>query len=178
MKRRRVGAVLAAASITVAFAVAACGKKTEQGTSGTPSDLDTLAFAPESVQVRADVDSGNAQLLQAWKSGSGDLFANVFVEDGILVRGGGMIQGRDSITAVMGRTFSETRMRRGSITTLRLQVAGDIARETGNYVFELVPVRGGRAEVDSGTYEKTWKFTSGQWKLVRDVAIRAGRATS
>ena len=172
MNRRRIGAVFAVALLGGAVLVAACSKSSkDKSAEETPSDLDTLAFKPESTQVRADVDAGNAQLIQAWKSGSGDLFANVFTEDGTMIRGGGrVIRSRDSITAVMGRAFSNVRLRHGVITTLGLEVSGDSVHETGKYHYELVPISGGGVDIDSGRYDRVWKYESGQWKLWRDVA--------
>jgi uncharacterized protein (TIGR02246 family) len=171
MDRRRISAGFVVACLSVGFVVAACSKSSQDRSGGIPSDLDTLAFAPESVQVRADVDSGNAQLIQAWRTGSGDLFANAYTEDGTMIRGGGrVIQSRDSITALMGRAFSNVRLRRGVITTLRLEVKGDSVHEIGRYHYELVPISGGKVDIDSGRYDRVWRYESGQWKIWRDVA--------
>jgi uncharacterized protein (TIGR02246 family) len=153
--------------------IAACGKRSD-GTKGAsiPSDLDSMAFEPESARVRADIDSGNAQFLQAWRTGSADLFANTFAEDGAqLLQGGRHVLGRDSIAAHMNRVFSKIRMRRGSITTLDLNIVGDRAYERGKYVFETVPVKGGKAEIDSGHFVEIWKYEQGQWKMWRDIGV-------
>jgi len=172
----RLRAVLVTAALASALALAACGKRTEgDKTSGVPSDLDSMMFKPESAQVRADVDSGNAQFLRAWKTGSGDLMANAFTEDGtLLVEGGPAIQGRDSITAVMGRLFSQRRMVNGTITTQSLRIDGDQAIERGRYVFGIAPVRGGRPVIRSGEYETVWKYESGQWKRWRGIGVPQG----
>jgi uncharacterized protein (TIGR02246 family) len=131
-----------------------------------------MAFMPESAQVRSDVDSGNAQFLQAWKTGSGDLFANAFAEDGaMLLDGGRHVLGRDSIAAYMSRIFSQRRMRRGTITTQDLHVLGDRAYERGKYVFEIAPVSGGKAEIDSGHFVEIWKYEQGQWRMWRDIGV-------
>jgi uncharacterized protein (TIGR02246 family) len=160
------------ACMVCVVAVAACGKRSgeEKTSERIPSDLDSMAFKPESARVRADVDSGNSQLIQAWKSGSGDLFANAFTEQGVmLLPNGTAVLGRDSITALMGRVFSGRRMRRGSITTQDLRVVGDSALERGTYVFEIAPVKGGRAQTDSGAYETLWRYEQGQWKIAREL---------
>lgn len=157
------------------LALAACSKRSEEsGKANVPSDLDSLAFQPDSVRVRADVDSGNAQYLQAWKVGSADLLAKCFAEDGgaLSRKDGSVLSGRDSITVFMGRVFSRLRMRRGTITTQAIRLDGDHAYETGQYLFEIGPVRGGAATVDSGAYTQVWKYESGQWKMLRNETPR------
>lgn len=159
------------AALLVAVLAAACGKRSGEQRA-IPSDLDSLAFAPESTQVRADIDSMNSQFLQAWKTGAADLFAKCFAEDGaMLLEGGRVVQGQDSITAYMGRLFSRVRMHRGAITTQNLHIVGNRAYETGKYVFEVAPVSGGKAEVDSGHFVELWKYESGQWKMWRDIGV-------
>ena len=188
------------ACLLAALVLSACGKKTEnrstqneplqitdslagtpggagrpQGSASIPTDLDSMAFRPKLEQVRADIDSGNAQYIQAWKVGSADLFANVFAKEGTLMRrDGNLLQGRGRITAVMGGVFSKIRMRQGKITTRSLRVVGDRAYETGTYLFETVPVRGGPASVDSGPFVQVWKYESGQWKMWRNDARPRG----
>ena len=49
---------------------------------------------------------------------------------------------------------------------------GDRAYERGKYVFETVPVKGGKAEIDSGHFVEIWKYEQGQWKMWRDIACR------
>jgi uncharacterized protein (TIGR02246 family) len=161
---------LAVALLFGALAISACGRRSEEsGAARVPSDMDSLAFHPESVQVRADVDSGNAQYLQAWRVGSADLLAGCFTHDGILTRQDGTaLQGRDSITAYMGRVFTRLRMQRGTITTQAIRIDGDHAYETGTYRFEIVPIRGGAASIDSGQFAQVWKYESGQWKMLRN----------
>ncbi|HYJ34322.1 MAG TPA: nuclear transport factor 2 family protein [Candidatus Binatia bacterium] len=145
------------------------------GSPGIPTDLDSLAFRPKLEQVRADIDSGNAQYIQAWKVGSADLFANVFAKEGTLMRRDGkLLQGRERITSVMGNVFSKIRMRQGSIITRTLRVEGDRAYETGTYRFETVPVRGGPSSIDSGQFVQVWKYESGQWKMWRNDARPRG----
>lgn len=157
------------------FAVSACGRRSEDGAARVPSDMDSLAFHPESVQVRADVDSGNSQYIEAWKIGSADLLAKCFSEDGALSRrDGSTLVGQDSITAVMGRVFALYRLRSGEIATQALRIQGDRAYETGRYRFEVVPVRGGAAAVDSGPYSQIWKYESGQWKMWRNDGTPRG----
>ena len=108
---RRVRAGLAVAGLLCALALSACGSRSNGGGSGSarvPADLDSMAFHPESAQVRADIDSGNAQYIQAWKLGSADLFAKIFAIDGELTRRDGTrLHGRDTITAYMGNVFAQ-----------------------------------------------------------------------
>jgi uncharacterized protein (TIGR02246 family) len=188
------------ACLLAALVLSACGKKAEnqsaqneplqitdslagtpgrggrpQGSASIPTDLDSMAFRPKLEQVRADIDSGNAQYIQAWKVGSADLFANVFAKEGTLMRRDGkLLHGRDRITAVMGNVFSKIRMRQGTIMTRSLRVVGDRAYETGTYLFETVPVRGGPSSVDSGSFVQIWKYESGQWKMWRNDARPRG----
>ena len=62
-------------------------------------------------------------------------------------------------------------MQRGTITTQNLHIVGNRAYETGKYVFEVAPVSGGKAEVDSGHFVELWKYESGQWKMWRDIGV-------
>jgi len=165
---------LAVAGLLAVLVVGACSRGSDpRGAQRPPSDLDSLAFHPESAQVRADIDSGNAQFLQAWKVGSADLFAQTFAEKGALtLKDGRVVQGQDSITALMGRVFAEKRMRHGTITTQAIRVDGDRAIETGRFLFEFVPVHGGGASRDSGAYAQEWKYEGGQWKMWRNSSAR------
>lgn len=192
---RTIRGVLFVAALLTVLTVPACGRRSEPKASGDgspqivdnapapapkgppsiPTDMDSLAFRPKLEQVRADIDSGNAQYIQAWKLGSADLFARVFAQKGMLMRRDGrVLEGRDAITSVMGNVFSKIRMRRGTITTASLRVEGDRAYEKGTYLFETVPVRGGPASVDSGPYVQVWKYESGQWKMWRNDARPRG----
>lgn len=168
---RRVRGGLVVAGLLCALALAACGRNggSGSGSARVPADLDSLAFHPESTQVRADIDSGNAQYIQAWKLGSADLFAKIFAIDGELTRRDGTrLHGRDTITAYMGNVFTQWRMRHGTITTRELRVDGDRAYESGTYLFEMVPVKGGAARVDSGQFAQVWKYNEGQWRMWRN----------
>lgn len=172
---RKVHAGLVAIGLLAVLATGACGRRSGDDQAKVPSDMDSLAFEPDSVQVRADVDSGNAQYLQAWRVGSADLLAKAFAEDGALSRkDGSTLVGQDSITAVMGRVFGRYRLRDGEITTQALRIQGDRAYETGRYRFEVVPVAGGAAAVDSGPYSQIWKYEAGQWKMWRNDGTPRG----
>lgn len=173
---RKVNGGFVVVGLLCVFAIAACGRRSgDQQDARVPSDLDSLAFRPDSVQVRADVDSGNARYLEAWRVGSADLLAQLFAEDGALSRKDGTtLVGQDSITAVMGRVFSRYRLRNGAITTLALRIEGNRAYETGRYRLELVPVAGGGAAVDSGPYSQIWKYEGGQWKMWRNDGTPRG----
>ena len=167
---------LVAVSLLCVLAIAACGRRSGEEQGGrVPSDMDSLALQPDSVQVRADVDSGNAQYLEAWRIGSADLLAKAFAHDGALSRKDGTtLVGQDSITAVMGRVFSRYRLRDGAILTQSIRIQGDRAYETGRYRFEVVPVSGGAAAVDSGPYSQIWTYEAGQWKMWRNDGTPRG----
>jgi len=128
--------------------------------------------SPDSIDVRKQVDEGNATFVKAWQTGDAALFASCFAEDGATLHPGGhQVLGKEEILNHMTNVFSKVRMTEGTITTVDLFVLGDIAYETGKWKFAIGAV-GQAAEPDSGYYVEVWKRVGkGQWKMWRDIGV-------
>lgn len=125
----------------------------------------------DSVEVRRQIDAGNAAFVKAWMTGDANLFASCFAVDGALFRGGGeVVSGRDAIRARMKGVFDRYCMTEGTITTTGMWVMGDTAFETGRWNFAIGPV-GESAAPDSGHFVEIWKLDGQKWSMWRDIGV-------
>ena len=136
------------------------------------ADATAPAAPADSVEVRRQVDAGNAAFVKAWLTGDAGLFASCFAEDGATLQPGGrLVHGREKIHERMKGVYSRVRMTEGTITTVDLFILGDTAYETGKWKFAIGPI-GALAEPDSGHFVEVWKRTAkGEWKMWRDIGV-------
>jgi uncharacterized protein (TIGR02246 family) len=128
-----------------------------------PADLET---------VRKAIDAGNAEWIEAFRSGDADRLAHIFDKSGCMLCSGGRIaRGPDDIRSVINPTmeaFGPTEM---TIETEDIWVSGDIAYETGRYSYAFTPANGEPTTL-SGRYVVRWKRQRDDtWKIDMDLGL-------
>lgn len=133
----------------------------------------TLIYAvDDSTEARRQIESGNAKLLEAWKTGNAQLFASLYALDGALLEPGKPpVTGRDAILQRMEGIFARDRMAEGSIAIEDVFVLGEHAYATGTWKFAIGPI-GKRAKSRSGRFVDIWvREGVGRWMKWRDVGV-------
>ena len=152
--------IMAIASLAMAFLAGACAP--EAPPAAPPPDPDVLMEADRAFD--AAVAAGGSEAWASW-----------FATDGRMVQPGlGLIQGRDSIRAVMAGLDDPATSLRWSPDHADIAASGDLGWTTGTYVSEGVgpdgaPVRG------EGRYVSIWRLQpDGSWKVAIDLGNPTG----
>jgi len=137
----------------LALAAAAPGRLCAQSTSERPAPQSSLELPPELSRVLRDYE-------QYWSKGQADELAALFVEDGLIVRRGSWIRGRDGIREAYRNTSGPLRLR-----AIEYATGGDVGFIVGAYGY------GGDTFVeDTGVFVLTLKRqSSGVWLIVSDL---------
>jgi uncharacterized protein (TIGR02246 family) len=116
------------------------------------------AASPAAVaKVRAIIEQGNAQWVEAWAKGDPSMTASLFAEDGVQLAGKGkLVKGRQAIferqkAAMAGADFGV----KVTVTTVDVWLDGDVAYETGKYKYEYTEK--GKPAIEEGRYVTMWK---------------------
>jgi uncharacterized protein (TIGR02246 family) len=123
-------------------------------------------------EARKAIDRGNAQWVDAWDKADASLIAQLFAEDGILLRRNGkFFKGPQQILERM-KTALEGAGKgvKATVTTVDLWLDGDTAYETGTYSYKYQ--ENGKPVNEEGRYVTIWKRQSdGSWKIVMDMGV-------
>jgi ketosteroid isomerase-like protein len=134
------------------------------------SSPDKPPAGSDSASVRAGIDTGNTNLIDALIAGNSDLLAACYAQDAaIVLPNGGFVAGRDSIRALARRTLTHIHVTTGKMRTVSVRVIDDQAYETGQWAFNAGPI-GGSPQTMTGSYVNIWKNERGAWKLWRAIA--------
>ena len=183
--RREVSFVFAAlvcawvvvAVTTVLLGPSGCSRRPEAGSPTIDTANPNKAPAgSDSASVRAGIDTGNTNMVDALIAGNGDLFAACFASDGaILLPNGGFVSGRDSIRALAQRSLTHVHVTTGKVRTVNVRLLDDQVYETGQWAFNGGPI-GVSPLTQTGAYVNIWKNEGGAWKLWRAIAAPPGVA--
>ena len=144
-------------------ACAACAPKAE-----TP-EATAARLQRESADAKRIIDSLNLEFEGHFNQGHGEQVAAQYTEDGELqVVGSPLLKGRQAIAeAVTGLGQMKAAIK---TTATRVDAAGDLAIERGEYTMSLVPPGAPTAVSESGIYLIHWHRVGGTWLRVSDVA--------
>lgn len=128
--------------------------------------------APEA-DVRAAVAAANAEYARALVAGDARAMAAVFTEDGELIpaRQRGFVSGRAEIEAYNARHLGSRRYLDVVITTVHLEVSGDVAWEAGTS--RVTVQQGEHAPVTvTGRYLAVWRRDpDGAWRIRAELPV-------
>ena len=125
----------------------------------------TQQVTEDAADVRAAVDAGNRQFMDAFARGDAARIATLYADDAQLFPPGNLpVQGRADIEALW-RGVLALPVKEMHLTTVEFTVHGGDAFELGRY--SLVGNDG--RELDAGKYIVLWKKTAAGWKLNRDM---------
>ena len=115
--------------------------------------------------IRAQIESANAQIASAFKRGDATALANFYTSEAqLLPANSDFVRGAAAI-----RTFWQSAIDTGltgaSLETIDVEGHGDTAIEIGRYRL----LAAGDVVADQGKYIVVWKNDNGAWKLHRDI---------
>lgn len=129
--------------------------------------------ASDAGQVRAAIEATNAQFAAALMKGDAAALAGLFAEDGEVIppAAKGFVRGRAALQDYYAGRLEAARFLEVTITTLAVEVSGDLAWETGTN--RLVVQAGDAAPtVRTGRYLVAWKRgPDGRWRYRVDAVI-------
>ena len=122
--------------------------------------------------VRAAIDRGNAEYIQALAKSDAEAFASVYAPDGArMAPQGELIRGHAAIADGTRKLLQGTGPIDATIGTEDLWVVNDIAYETGKWQYKFTPVKK-PTQVLGGRYMTIWKKQpNGHWRIVADMSI-------
>lgn len=124
-------------------------------------------------ELRAAIAAANAEFARALVAGDAGAMAAVFTDDGELIPAmqRGFVSGRREIEAYHARRLQGRRYLEAIITTVHLEVSGDVAWETGT---SRVTIRQGESApvAVTGRYLAVWKRgRDGRWRIRADLPV-------
>jgi uncharacterized protein (TIGR02246 family) len=127
-------------------------------------------------EVRDAVDEVNTAYVSALLAGNPKQLSECFTENGaILLPGGRVIQGRDSIFTAARPLFLTHRVFDGMMSTSELFIIDENAFEIGRWRGSVGRPDGASGMPDSGQYVRIWKRDDErEWKIWRDM-VRTGQ---
>jgi uncharacterized protein (TIGR02246 family) len=124
-----------------------------------------------SVDISQDIKQVEAAGQRIWSALSRNDTAGLlaeYAEDSIIFPPNApMVVGKPAVAKVLGELFGAIAFRDVVGTVTDVRVSGDLAIETGQYTWTLVPP-GGAPMPDKGKYVHVWARTpDGTWKVIR-----------
>jgi len=136
------------------------------------ADSAALAAADPAV-VRQAIDAANAKGADALNKGDTESFIALYSPDAIVMMPNAPAwRGTDAIRTGFQGMMTQYTPSGVAFTTDDVQVAGDVAVETGHFAMTLTPKTGkAKPMSDKGKYIVVWqKQADGSWKIVRDIS--------
>lgn len=152
--------------------VAACTAKKEAppSTDTVAAGASAIAPATDEGAVRRAIDSSNARFLDAMKRGDAATAAANYADDAVVMMPNEAAwRGTDAVKKGFAGFLSQMSVKDAKASSQDVMVNGDLAIETGQYEWTVVP-KGGKEMKDKGKYLTVWKRQAdGSWKIVRDI---------
>jgi ketosteroid isomerase-like protein len=130
--------------------------------------------APEKVgrtALRAAVDSAATRLLTALRTNSSDSLMVLMAEDVVLMPPNEpVLKGKAAVRAWYDGLMTQLRTSDLTITDREVLIGGEWATELATFEWALVPVAGGPAAIDRGSYVQVWhREPDGRWLFAREL---------
>jgi ketosteroid isomerase-like protein len=130
--------------------------------------------APEQVDhtaLRAGVDSAASRLLGALRTNSSDSLMALMAEDVVLMPPNEpVLKGRAAVRAWYDQLLTQLRTSDLTIIDREVLLGGEWATEVATFEWTLVPVAGGPATLDRGSYVQVWhREPDGRWLFAREI---------
>jgi ketosteroid isomerase-like protein len=122
--------------------------------------------------VQQAIEGANAGLASAFMVGDVDRALSFYDEEAMAMPPGlPADRGHEAIRKGIAGFLTEFAVSDFTLTTEDVQVAGDLAVETGSWKMTLQPsAAGATAQPDNGKYVAVWKLQEdGSWKMLRDI---------
>lgn len=144
--------------LTVLAAVACAGQAPG------PETLDHAA-------LRAGVDSAANRLLTALRSDASDSLMALMADDVVLMPPNEpVLRGKTAVRAWYDQLLTQLRTSSLTITDREVLIGGEWATELAAFEWTLVPVAGGPAVIDRGSYVQVWhREPDGRWLFSREL---------
>ena len=122
-------------------------------------------------QVRQAVDAGNAAWIEAFRQQNAAALAEVFAEDGAMLRANGQVaRGREAIQELMQAGMAKLGPTEMTIDTDGLWIVDNLAYETGRYTYAYTI--DGEERRSAGRYVVVWSpDDEGVWKIKADMGL-------
>lgn len=126
-------------------------------------------MATESAAAREFIEAANAEFVQHFNQGHGDVVAATYTEDGVLmIVGAPVARGRQAIAAmVSGLAPMQPQL---TITAQEVVANGPMAVERGTYSLTLTPPGAPGPVTESGTFVVYWRRMGDHWMRAWDIA--------
>ena len=136
----------------------ACSETPGPGT----SDIATL---------RAGVDRAADRLLTALRTNSSDSLMALMADDVVLMPPNeAVLKGKPAVRHWYDQLLTQLRTSKLTITDREVLVGGEWATELATFEWTLVPVAGGAAVTDRGSYVQVWhREPDGRWLFAREL---------
>jgi len=137
------------------------------GCSGPPPGPDTSDRAP----LRAGVDSAADRLLTALRTDASDSLLALMADDVVLAPPNeAVLKGKPAVRAWYDRLVAQLRTSSLTITGREVLIGGEWATELAVFEWTLMPIAGGPAVTDRGSYVQVWhREPDGRWLFSREL---------
>lgn len=121
--------------------------------------------------LKAGVDSAANRLLSALRKDSPDSLLALMAEDVIIMPPNEpVLKGKAAVRTWYDQFVKQMRTSSLTITDRELFIGGEYATEVAGFEWTLVPIAGGAAMVDRGSYMQLWhREPGGRWVFSREV---------
>jgi uncharacterized protein (TIGR02246 family) len=121
--------------------------------------------------LRAGVDSAANRLLTALRTDAADSLVALMADDVVLMPPHeAVLKGKPAVRAWYDQLLTQLRTSSLTITDREVLIGGEWATELAAFEWTLVPVAGGPAVVDRGSYVQVWhREPDGRWLFSREV---------
>ena len=129
---------------------------------------------PETVDrvvLRAGVDSAADRLLAALRADALDSLMALMADDVVLMPPNeAVLKGKAAVRAWYDQLLTQFRTSSLTITDREVLIGGEWATELAAFEWTLVPVAGGPAVIDRGSYVQVWRRgADGRWLFSREL---------
>jgi len=129
---------------------------------------------PETVDraaLRAGVDSAASRLQTALRTDASDSLMALMADDVVLMPPNeAVLRGEMAVRAWYDRFLTQWRTASLTITDREVLIGGEWATELAAFEWTLVPVAGGPAVIDRGSYVQVWhREPDGRWLFSREL---------
>jgi ketosteroid isomerase-like protein len=147
------------ACLVTVLAAVACSGQTPR-----PDTLDRAA-------LRAGVDSAADRLLGALRTDASDSLMALMADDVVLMPPNeAVLKGKPAVRAWYDRLVAQLRTSSLTITDREVLVGDEWATELAAFEWTLVPIAGGPAVIDRGSYVQVWhREPDGRWLFIREL---------